>query len=203
MSLEGSVSRWLEGIKAADSEAAAALWERYGDRLVRLARQKLRHVPRRVFDEEDIAASAFKSLCLGARKGRFPALADRDSLWGLLMFITAQKIADRIAHEHRIKRGRGKVRGDSALAGGDAGSLDQGFDGLFGDSPGPETINIWAEEYHRLLKCLGDETLQTIAELRVQGCTIDEISERLGLARRTVHRKLQLIRRILRGETRP
>jgi DNA-directed RNA polymerase specialized sigma24 family protein len=200
MSPQGSVSAWLEGIKARDSEAAAALWERYGDKLVRLARKKLGHIRRRAFDEEDIALSAFKSLCLGARKGRFPALADRESLWGLLVFITARKVADRIAHEHRKKRGSGKVRGHSALVGG-AGSVEGDFDRFFDGSPGPATLRVWAEEYDRLLNLLGDETLRTIAELRVQGYTIDEIAERLGLASRTIHRKLQLIRKILRAET--
>jgi DNA-directed RNA polymerase specialized sigma24 family protein len=198
-----SVSYWLEGLKRGDSQAAAALWERYCDRLVRLARRKLRHSSRRVADEEDIALSAFNSLCLGARDGRFPALTDRGSLWGLLVFITAQKAADWIAHERRQKRGGGKVRGHSVLAGGKASSLAEGFDGFFANSPGPETLNIWAAEYDRLLSRLGDNTLRQIAELRVQDNTVDEIAEKLDLARRTVERKLNLIRKILSAETSP
>src|SRR5262249_58798218 len=94
MSLSGSISRLLEGLKAGDEAAAQALWKRYCDRLVRLARGKLAAKFRRVADEEDIALSAFKSLCLGGRRDRFPDLRDRDSLWGLLVFITAQKAAD-------------------------------------------------------------------------------------------------------------
>ena len=61
--------------------------------------------------------------------------------------------------------------------------------------PGPETVSQCAEEYRRLLDLLGDQTLREIAELRVQGHTIDEIVERLGLAKTTVHRKLRLIRK--------
>jgi len=149
MSPQESVSHWLEGLKGGEERAAAELWERYCDRLTRLARKKLGNMPRRVADEEDIAQSAFKSLCLGARKGRFPALADRDSLWKLLVFITAQKTADQIAYARRKKRGGGKVRGNSAVAGGDAGSDKGDFDRFFGKSPGPATLNIWAEEYDR------------------------------------------------------
>src|SRR5262249_12299079 len=115
MSPAGSVSRLLEGFKAGDDAAVRSLWDRYCGRLVRLARGKLRKTGRRVADEEDVALSAFHSLCLGARRGRFPALADRDGLWGLLVFITAQKAADWVAHERRKKRGAGKVRGDSAF----------------------------------------------------------------------------------------
>jgi len=195
-----SVSYWLEGLKRGDAQAAAALWERYCDRLVRLARRKLRHSSRRVADEEDIALSAFNSLCLGARDGRFPALADRDSLWGLLVFITAQKAADWIAHERRKKRGGGKVRGHSAVEGGEGSSPVPAFDRFFAQAPGPETLHIWAAEYERLLERLGDATLRNIAELRVQGHTVDEIAGKLSVARRTVHRKLDLIRKILSVE---
>ena len=196
-----SVSRWLEGLKAGDAQAAAALWERYCDRLVRLARQKLRHCSRRVADEEDVALSAFNSLCLGARDGRFPALAERSSFWRFLVFITAQKAADQVAYAHRKKRGGGKVRGNSALIGGKAGSAADDFDRLFASSPSPETLNIWAEEYERLLSRLGNATLRQIAELLVQRHTVDEIAEKLGVARSTIHRKLRLIRGILRAET--
>ena len=203
MSTEGSVSRLLEGFKAGDDAAVRSLWERYCGRLVRLARHKLRHTGRRVADEEDVALSAFHSLCLGARRGRFPALADRDGLWGLLVFITAQKAADQIAHERRKKRGGGRVRGESALDGGPAGSDAGGFDRVLSPSPGPATLNVWAEEYGRLLDRLADETLRQVAELRVQGHTVEEIAERLGLARRTVHRKINLIRKVWLAEVRP
>jgi DNA-directed RNA polymerase specialized sigma24 family protein len=129
-----------------------------------------------VADEEDIALCAFNSLCRGAQEGRFPALTERGGLWGLLVFITAQKAADQIAYENRLKR---QPRAQ-ALA----------------KPPGPATLCVWAEEYERLLARLGDETLRQVAELRVQGYKIDEIAERLGLARRTIHRKLDLIRKM-------
>jgi DNA-directed RNA polymerase specialized sigma24 family protein len=203
MPTQQSVSYWVEGLKGGDSQAAAALWDRYCDRLVRLARRKLGHTSRRVADEEDIALSAFKSLCLGAREGRFPALADRGSLWGLLVFITAQKAADWIAHEHRQKRGGGKVRGDSALGRGKPGSGADGFDRIFANSPGPETLHILAAEFDRLLSRLGNPTLREIAEWRVQGHTVDEIAKKLNVAQRTVQRKLYLIRKILGAEASP
>jgi DNA-directed RNA polymerase specialized sigma24 family protein len=192
----------LEGFKGGDDAAVRSLWERYCDRLVRLARQKLGKRGRRVADEEDVALSAFHSLCQGARRGRFPALADREGLWGLLVFITAQKAADWVAYVRRKKRGGGKVRGDSAFDGVPAGSHEGGFDRILAQSPGPATLNVWAEEYGRLLDCLGDKTLRQVAELRVQGYKVEEIAERLGLARRTVHRKIDLIRKILLSEVR-
>jgi DNA-directed RNA polymerase specialized sigma24 family protein len=183
-----SVSQWLDGVKAGDSQAAAALWQRYCDRLLRMARKKLGHALQ-VVDEEDIALSAFNSLCLGARAGRFPALADRNSLWGLLVFITAQKAANWNAYNRRQKRDCGKAQ-----------EADADFDRFLDSAPGPDTLNIWAAEYERLLQRLGGPALRQIAELRVQGHTVDEIAEKLDVARRTVHRKLDLIRKIWAAE---
>jgi DNA-directed RNA polymerase specialized sigma24 family protein len=200
MSVQGSISHWLEALKAGDNPATQALWQRYGERLVRLARRKLLPKYRRVGDEEDVALSAFKSLCLGARKGRFPSVTDRDSLWGLLVFLTAQKAADWVAYQKRIKRGAGRVRGHSALMGKDGRSSEGNLDALIFQAAGPVTLNIWAEEYEQLMDRLGDAVLRKVAEMSVQGYKIDEISQNLGLARRTIHRKLNLIRKIWLAE---
>ena len=67
-----SVTQWLDQLREGDSAAARMLWERYFLRLVGLARRKLQGTPRRVADEEDVALSAFDSLCRGAEQGRFP-----------------------------------------------------------------------------------------------------------------------------------
>jgi hypothetical protein len=155
-----------------------------------------------VADEEDIALSAFNSLCLGGRRGRFPDLRDRDSLWGLLVFITAQKAADWVVHERRQKRGGGKVHGHSALIGKDRGTGEGSFDDIIGRSPGPETLQVWTEEYEHLLDRLGDERLRHIAELSMQGYKIDEIAGELGLSRQAIHRKLHIIRKIWLAEKR-
>jgi hypothetical protein len=194
---EGSISRWLEGLQEGQDAALRHLWERYCDRLVHLAQKKLPANRRRVADEEDIALSAFHSLCRGAREGRFPKLANRDNLWSILVFITAQKTADRIAQELAQKRGGGRVRGHSAV--GNAGQ-GLGFDDLLGKEPGPVTLALWAEEYERLLDQLGHPLLRDIAQLRVEGFTVDEIAAKLGRARRTIARKLELIRKIWLAE---
>src|SRR5262245_27439563 len=66
MSSAGSVSHWIGLLKTGDPIAAQKLWEGYFERLVRLARSRLRDLPRRAADEEDVALSAFDSFCRGA-----------------------------------------------------------------------------------------------------------------------------------------
>ena len=60
-----------------------------------------------------------------------------------------------------------------------------------------------AEESRRLLECLPDEQLRTIALCKLEGHTNDEIAGKLGCVRLTVQRKLSLIRDIWAKETRP
>ena len=93
---EGSVTRWIGELKSGGDFAVQHLWERYFERLVRLARKKLQGTrrPRIVEDEEDAALSAFDSFCRGVDRGRFARLADRDDLWRLLVVLTLRKALD-------------------------------------------------------------------------------------------------------------
>ena len=74
MNSDGSVTQWISRLKGGEASAAGQLWRAYFPRLVGLARRKLGPRARRLADEEDVALSAFKSLCLGAAGGRFPQL---------------------------------------------------------------------------------------------------------------------------------
>src|SRR5438309_356545 len=81
----GSVTGWIEGIKVGDAQAAERLWERYFDRLVALARGRLRTKRglAAVADEEDAALSALDSFYERAGRDKFPQLCNRDDLWRL------------------------------------------------------------------------------------------------------------------------
>src|SRR6185436_2726764 len=105
MSLSNSsVSVWVKRLIDGEKNLPVEkLWERYYQRLVRLARGKLGSRPRRVADEEDVALSAFDSFCKGATDGRFPELNDRDNLWRILVTITARK-----AYQLNLKNQRKK-----------------------------------------------------------------------------------------------
>ena len=99
MSIEemGSVTRWVEAyVASGDQDAARQLWDRYFQRLVGLARVKLRRRRRPGLDQdaEDAALSALKNFYEAARRERFPLLKDRDDLWWLLIKITARKAHD-------------------------------------------------------------------------------------------------------------
>ncbi|HIL68346.1 MAG TPA: RNA polymerase subunit sigma-70 [Verrucomicrobia bacterium] len=155
---------------------------------------------RRVLDENDIAISAFKSLCAGAERGRLDHVGDRDDLWRLLATITARKVSGQVRHDTRQKRGEGRVRGHSVFEGSPSNPEGDGFDAIAGDEPTPEFLCQLAEEHRRLLQTLGDEVLVQIAEWKLEGWTGGEIADKLGLSRRSTERKLERIRECWKRE---
>lgn len=193
----GSISHWLGDLKAGGDTAAQRLWERYFERLVRLARKKLQagSRPDAAEDEEDAVVSAFDSFCRGAAAGRFPVLSDRDDLWRLLVVITVRKALNQVQRRRALKRGAGKVVGEVDLPGLGKASDAVGLDILAGDEPSPELAIMVAEEYQQLRDALGDDSLRRVLDLRLEGYGREEIAAQLGLSGRTVTRKLELIRR--------
>lgn len=187
MESSDSVSGWIRGLKAGDHAAAQELWNRYFGRLVGLARKLLQATPKAVADEEDVALSAFKSLCLGAERGQFDQLADRTNLWQLLAVITARKAYKRKA-----------ARTGRALP-----VEDVSFEDLLSHEPTPADAALLAEEYQRLLDALGDDQLRSVAVWRMEGYTNAEIAGRLHLTVRSVERKLEMIRNLLEEEIAP
>ena len=190
-----SVSLWLAGLKEGDETAARLLWERYFDRLVHLARQQLNSGLRRVADDEDVALSVFDSLCKGAARGRFSELNDRDGLWRLLLTITRQKAVDQKRRETRQKRGGGKVRGESAFASPGKDRYAPGIGEFVGEKPTPAFLAQTNEHFQRLLGMLRDDTLRRVALARMEGYTVNEISEQLSVSPYSIERKLRLIRK--------
>lgn len=191
MLTEKSVTQWIDGLRAGEAGAAQQLWTRYFERLNRVARRRLPQSVRRVCDEEDVALSAFHSLCEGIGRGRFPDLHDRSDLWPLLVCITARKSRARVREAGAQKRGGGRVRGESALQGSGETARE-----LVGREPTPAFAAELAEESSRLLDFLADPSLRRLAVLKMDGHSHEEIAAALSCSVRTVERRLALIRKL-------
>jgi DNA-directed RNA polymerase specialized sigma24 family protein len=203
MSAQGSVTNWIGELKAGNHEAAQRLWERYFHRVVGLARKRLEGLRKGAADEEDVALNAFASFCRGAERGSFPLLSDRDNLWQLLVVITARKAADLAQQEQRLKRGGGKLQGESALAGPpDSGEGAAGIEQVLGRELTPEYAAQVAEECQRL-ESLPNPELRSIALWKMEGHTNDEVAAKLRRSVGTVERKLRLIRSLWEKESEP
>jgi DNA-directed RNA polymerase specialized sigma24 family protein len=191
MAGHGSVTHWIELVKRGDPQAAGALWQRYFERLLWLAAHDLHGYPCRIADEEDVVLDAFASFYRAAREGRIPGISDRDSLWRLLVQLTARKAVDLLRYCQRQKR---MPPGKTPLGGPDSsGSLR--LDEIAGTGPTPQFAAIMAEECARLLALLETPNLKDLAAAKLEGLTNEEIAAKCGCSIRSVERRLHLIRK--------
>jgi DNA-directed RNA polymerase specialized sigma24 family protein len=177
----GSVTVWLDDLRLQDEQAAQEIWNRYFAQLIPVARHHLYGFACES-DEEDIALSAMKSALLGVQNNRFPNLNDRTGLWPLLVTITRRKAANEIKHQCTQKRDRAlEVHLEDPSQ-------------LMDIESSPDFALRLADEIRRLVHALGDESLETIARLKLNGVDNDDIARQLGVSPRTVVRKLARIR---------
>jgi RNA polymerase sigma factor (sigma-70 family) len=193
----GDVTLWIDRLKTGDSAAVRPLWERYFQRMLGLARRRLRRGRPGAADAEDVALSAFNSLCRRAAAGRFSALVDRDSLWRLLAVLIFRKASNLLRDEGRAKRG-GRAAQVSGPADSDCGAND--LERLLSREPTPEHAAVLAEECDRLLRLLGDRELERVAVRKMEGHTNEEIAQQLDYSLRSVYRKLNIIRKLWEKE---
>jgi RNA polymerase sigma factor (sigma-70 family) len=195
MSSVGSVTHWVEQLRAGDQAVVGPLLERYYVRLLGLARKKLQGVRLTADEGEDVALSAFHSFCQGLDRGRFPHLEDRDKLWALLVVITSRKALDLRKKQNSLRNGGGKVVGESVLDArfgeepGAAGILQ-----VPGGEPTPEQEAAEAEAVEGLLAMLPNDESRRIAVAKLEGRTNKEIADELSCSEATVERRLKLIR---------
>ena len=178
---DGSVTHWIDGLRAGDSLAAQELWNRYFRSLVAVAQSRLREFSGDA-SGEDVALSAMKSVMLGVRIDRFPDLADRTELWPLLVTVTARKSIDQVRRQTARKRNPAAVEPLSDLR------------RIVGNEPTPQFAIELADELERLVLSVGDPTLRQIAQRKLEGCTNEDIADELGVSTRTVIRKLKRVR---------
>lgn len=190
--LDEPVTLWMRQLEEGQSEAAQPLWNHFCQKLMTLADKRLSPKLRQTYDREDAAVSAFHSLCRVISDRRQTDLGDRVNLWRLLVTITERKIANRVRDEHRDKRNLHRTVSESCLV--DSDDRCSGFDKLPGREPSPEFAAEFADLCNSLLESLDDDILCQIAQLTLKNYNPDEIAQKLGVSRRTVERKLLIIR---------
>lgn len=190
--LDEPVTLWMRQLEEGQSEAAQALWNHFCQKLMTLADKRLSPKLRQTYDREDAAVSAFHSLCRVISDRRQTDLGGRINLWRLLVTITERKIANRVRDEQRDKRSLHRTVSESCLVSSE--ERGSGFDKLPGREPSPEFAAEFADLCNSLLESLDDDILRQIAQLTLKNHDADEIAKTLGVSRRTVERKLLIIR---------
>ena len=103
-----SITRLIRAVQDGSSSAVRPLLSAYFDRLVRLASNRLRHLPGLSGYDEDLALRSFHSVYRRLRDPARPLdLAGRDDLWRLLATRTISRAIDLI-RRHRPAEVRGR-----------------------------------------------------------------------------------------------
>lgn len=186
-----SVTLLIHRLKEGDRQAPDGIWSRYFANLVDHARNRLRALPSRVTDEEDVALSALNSFFEGAKRQRFPDLNSRDDLWKLLLVITARKATAARRKAYAAKRP------DAHFVSTSHGRTEEEADWLqqaVGAEPTPEAIVMFSDELQRLLQSLPNDEVRQIAHWKLEGLTNLEIAVKLNTYEEKVRRKIEVIR---------
>jgi DNA-directed RNA polymerase specialized sigma24 family protein len=119
------------------------------------------------------------------------------------VLLTDRKASNLAQAERCQKRGQGKVLDEAAVAGAAESGADTPLAAVLSHEPSPAFAAQVAEECRRLLGLLHDPQLQHVARAKMEGYTVEEIAQQLGVVPRTVKRWLQLIRRTWEQELQP
>ncbi|MGL4514196.1 MAG: sigma-70 family RNA polymerase sigma factor [Lacipirellulaceae bacterium] len=191
--------RLLARLRAGNAAAQRELWERYFRRLVALARTKLGNTPRAAADEEDVAIVAIEALLEGLARDRFPDLGRSGSVWALLAKIAAREAVNERRRQHALKRGGGRVVSplrwdeDEPQSHAAPPAPIRSNEPIDQHEP-PEAVALVHEAFERLMAACSDPMLRDVAQRRIDGWTNAEIAEDLGVAERTIERRVRRVR---------
>jgi RNA polymerase sigma factor (sigma-70 family) len=177
-SLETLLERWRCG----DQTAATAIFNRYRDRIVELARRRIGPKLGSRVDPEDVMISVIDTVLRRARDGRY-VVDTNGSLWKLFRKVTENKIRRYAEYVNAGIRNR-KAEEEWPIA------------DLPDDAPPPEEAVILADELERIRSRLKPESFE-IFQLLLQGRSIREIAEQLNCSQHTVRSRVKQIQELL------
>jgi DNA-directed RNA polymerase specialized sigma24 family protein len=183
----GSITQLIPGLRERGPLAIEQLWRRYVSRIEGVARPIVAGLEPGAGDEQDVAQSAFFAFCEAAADGQAPQLENRNELWSLLATIARRKATDRVRHALRERRGGGVKHvvgatdeiSDDLPTASQVVSLEEVLQGLFAQ-----------------LREQSDSRLESIATMRLEGATVEEIARKHGCTTRTIQRKLHILERL-------
>lgn len=181
----------IAAYKAGSETAARKLFDRYCEKLMRLARRRIGQRMASRIDPEDAVQSAFRTFFARVKSDQFTFEGESD-LFKLLVRLTVNKTLRQIAYHRAAKRDPGRETGQ----GPEDGLLDQ----LTAVEPLPEVQVALLEEFERFLTQL-PEFDRKVLELKFEGYTTAEIAAKLGSYERKIRRVFERAAALAEGKT--
>lgn len=188
MADERSDDRDLVSDYQAGSESAARdLFDKYCERLMKLAKRRIGQRMASRFDPEDVIQSAFRTFFTRVKNDEFTFEAE-DDLFKLLVRLTVRKTLRRIEHHSAAKR-------NPNLEAAQRTDDVEPFSLLAGQNVSPDMEVALIDEFQNFIGDLPVLDRQVI-ELKIQGYTTAEIAEKVGSYERKVRRVLERIEKL-------
>lgn len=168
--------------QAGSESAAKDLFDKYCERLLRLAKRRIGQRMASRFDPEDVVQSAFRTFFTRVKNDEFEFASEND-LFKLLVRLTVRKTLRRIQYHRADKRNPEVEAGHPA----DGTEL---FARVASHEPSAEMEVALLDEFERFVGQLPDLDRQVL-ELKVQGFSTVEIADRLGTYDRKVRRIIE------------
>src|SRR5580700_6226815 len=164
---EPSFDELIRRVGSGDEQAAARLVRDFEPVVRRVLRARLRdNRARHEFDSMDICQSVLAAFFVRAVAGQFD-LKEPDDLIKLLLTMTRNKLAEKMRHQHRLRR-------DSRRTVGGVEELD-----LAGRDPSPSSVVAGKELLEEVRQRLSEHE-RRLVELRGQGLSWEEVAASLG-----------------------
>ncbi len=184
----GTVSRLVFRTRQGDDSAVAHLHSRHVGQMLACAARKLSPADRRFVGVEDVVQEAFASFVRILRAGKYGWTLESQGLKACLLRLVGFKASMYRRARRAAKRGGGRVRGDSVWSSEACPVVVE--------APAAQTQPDHNQRVQEWLEVLPEEVLREVAQWRLEGYSVVEIADRLGVCTRNVERKLARIRQI-------
>lgn len=174
----------LARVGAGDDRAAAAVFDRYVERLLAMVRQRIGPKLRRRIDADDVVQSAYRSFFVHAEQGEYH-LDEAGDLWRLLASIALHKLYGQVEKHTAARR---SITREEAADGSVANR---------NEAPEPTAAEVVAvtEQLQLISKRLTPDQ-QAVLFAHLQGDTAETIAAKLQKSPRTIRRLLAEAREV-------
>ena len=181
----------ISEFKAGSESAARELFDKYCERLMKLAKRRIGQRMTSRIDPEDVIQSAFRTFFTRVRNDEFE-FHQEDDLFKLLVRLTVHKTLRQIAHHRAQKRNPEQEVGH----GSDAQDM---LAQIAGGAPGPDVEVALIEQFENFMGQLPPLDREVLG-LKLQGYSTVEIAEKLNSYDRKIRRVLERIEELAHGQ---
>lgn len=181
-----TVTNWISRLADGDGRALEMVFEKYFNRLIKLALHKMHGLNTVPYSPEDVVNSVVRSLWNGVQKNKIE-ITTEDNLWGCLYQITTRKVCAERRRAFSQKRGENRmvISGDQV----NEETEESFFNSIVGKEPSPEMAVEMAEGADELLSLFDKlPTHKELIILKLQGFSNHEIANKLGICDNSVRR---------------